>query len=173
MEARLDSGPVTRFEASESIERPAAEVFDFLADARNEPAWLSQEPDAPLRTELSVEMISGEPGRPGATHRRTRTRGERREEVEYRLTEAERPGLLRWERLTGHGSGARTFRLEEQGGATRLTLVEEYEPQGPFDRLLSKIVLRPTTGKLAVRGELARIKSALEGDPERVDPPPA
>ncbi len=170
MATELDSGTMTRFQASESIERPAEEVFDFLADPRNEPAWLSQEPDAPLRSELSVELLSGEPGRPGSTHRRTRSRGNRSEEVEYRLAEAEPPRLLRYERLTGKGRGGRTFELEAEGDATRLTLVEEYDPTGPFDRLLSKLVLRPTTGRLACEGELARIKTALEGGSERVEP---
>ena len=161
---------MTRFEASESIERPAEEVYAFLADPRNEPAWLSQEQDAPLRAELSVEMLAGEPGRPGATHRRVSTRGGRREEVEYRLAEAERPRLLRYERLSGKGSTDRTFSMEGEDGATRLTLAQEYTPRGPLDRLVSKIVLRPTTGRLACEGELHRIKAALEDDPARIEP---
>ena len=162
---------MARFEASTSIERPVEEVYAFLADARNEPAWLSQEADAPLRSELSVELVSGAPGTPGAVHRRVSTRGRHREVVEYRLAEAERPRLLRFERITGKGSTDRTFLSEDVGGATRLTLVQEYTARGPLDRLVSRILLRPGTGRLASEGELARIKSALE---ERSgDAPPA
>jgi carbon monoxide dehydrogenase subunit G len=101
------------------VQRPAEEVFDFLADVRNEERW-----------NPNVVRIEGAPARPlavGDTFEGVYRRGGR---MRFELVEAVRP-----ERLLFRGGGRQmglvaTLQLEPVGGATRVRMRGEMEPRG-------------------------------------------
>lgn len=74
---------------------PAAKVFDFLVDSRNDPLWCPMAGD--------VELVEGEPG-VGAVYRYQQGQGPGRPTITnwMRTVEAERPHRLVWD---GAGRG--------------------------------------------------------------------
>jgi carbon monoxide dehydrogenase subunit G len=106
------------------VERPAGEVFDFLADVRNEERWnpnvvrIERAPDGPLAV--------------GETFAGVYRRGGR---MRFELVEAVRP-----RRLVFRGGGRQlalvaTLELEPVGAATRVRMRGEMDPRGPLKLL--------------------------------------
>jgi carbon monoxide dehydrogenase subunit G len=106
---------------------PPEEVFDFLADLRNEQLW---HPDVD-----EVELESGGPVEKGATFR---ARYRRLGTVELELLELERPRRL-VVRATGATRAVYETRLEAVGEGTKLVTVADAQLRGPA-RLLWPIL---------------------------------
>src|SRR5437868_2065493 len=103
------------------IDKPAEEVFDFLADMRNEPSWLPGAAD--------VRLTSADPVGPGSTFEGTYARAGT---VRCRIADHERPG-----RLTIHGEAKGmtfddTIVLTSTGTGTTLVAVMHTSPKGLF-----------------------------------------
>lgn len=112
------------------VDRPAEEVFDFLADVRNEERW---NPNA-----LRIEASEG-PVTVGDTFEGVYRRGGR---MRFELVEAIRPN-----RLVFRGGGRQmrlvaTLELESAGSATRVRMRGEMEPRGPL-KLLAPLLRKP------------------------------
>jgi carbon monoxide dehydrogenase subunit G len=113
------------------VDRPAEEVFDFLADVRNEERWnpnvvrIESESAGPLSVGDSFEGVYRQGGR-----------------MRFELVEAIRPSSLVF-----HGGGRQmtlvaTLGLERAGSATCVRMKGQMEPRGPL-RLLAPLMRKP------------------------------
>ncbi len=117
------------------------EVFDFLADLRNEPLW---HPDAE-----AVELESDGPIGPGTTFR---VRYRRLGDVDLEVVEYERPWRLVF-RATGATKAVYETRLEARDGGTHLVTVADAQPRG-LGRLLLPLLRRRIQKDFQRRGQL-------------------
>jgi carbon monoxide dehydrogenase subunit G len=117
-------------EVQARLDQPLEEVFDFLVDFRNEPAW---NPEC-----LSVEKTSDGPIAAGTTFE-GRMKGVGK--VDVKVVEFER---LRHCATQSRGRGmdaAFDYRFEPNGGATVVTVAAQVRPRGPL-RLLEPVLGR-------------------------------
>ena len=117
------------------------EVFDFLADLRNELLW---HPDAE-----QVSLETGEPVGPGSTFR---VHYHRLGDVEIELVTYERP----WRLVFGASGATKAVyetRLEAREGGTHLVTIADAHPRGP-GRLLLPLLRRRIQKDFQRRGEL-------------------
>lgn len=132
------------------IARPVAEVFAFVSDPGNLPAW-----------QPSVAEVRREPGEPAAGSRFTEVRqfmGKRFEStVEIAELEPQRVFTIR----VVDGPVPVTIRhgFEESDGGTRLTLSGRAEPRGAM-RFAAAAMTRAADHE--AKGNLARLKALLE-----------
>jgi Polyketide cyclase / dehydrase and lipid transport len=127
------------FHNTVTIARPTDEVFAFLADFSNIPAWNY----AITRT---VQTSPG-PARVGATYRQTRTIP-RSSEESFEVTDFASPSRLAVKGMIGPFNASSSYLLEPTADGTRLTNHVELEP--------SSALLRPL-GPLAVPGVKAAV----------------
>ena len=120
------------FTAQATIARPPEEVFDLMADARNEPHWNSKV----TRSTLD----SGEPVGPGSRF----TTVNRGRPYAATITTYERPTRLVFD-VTGSGMDiTATFRLSPEGAGTRLESAFDFRPKG-----LMKVMYPALKGAIA------------------------
>ena len=144
---RLDQ---VRFENTVVIERPAAEVFAFLADLENVPRW--------NYAIESTRKISEGPVGVGTTYRQTRTIPSRSEEsLEVTDLEPDRRFAVRGDLGPFHGT--LTYQLEPAGEATRLVNTADLEARG-----VMKLAAPLAGGRVrdAVAANLLELKRFLE-----------
>ncbi len=136
------------------IDRPAEEVFDFVCDERNEPAYNPQM--------LSVEKVSDGPIGSGTRFRAVMKSGRRTLPMDLELTTYARPA-----RLGSHSSFAGVavdgeLAFEPQGEATLLHWTWDVAPGGAL-RLFSPLVA--WMGRRQERRIWAELKRVLERRP--------
>jgi hypothetical protein len=126
------------------IERPVEEVFDFVADQRNEPIYNP-------RMQQSEKITDGPIG-VGTQFRATARSGRRGVEMLIEVTEFQRPSRF----------GARTTMssFDPVDGATRMTWSWRVSPRGPL-RLLGPLVAR--IGRRQERAIWTGLKAQMEG----------
>jgi len=141
-----------RVERDVEIDRPIEQVFDYVADARNDPRWCPKV--------LSCDQIEGDG--PGAAARyRARHRPSRLKpgaELEIQVTAYERPRRLRWREEDEDGVFDVTYELEPTAEGTRFTQRSE------IDWKLSRL-LRPMAARMVPRHvdeQLSELKRVLE-----------
>jgi carbon monoxide dehydrogenase subunit G len=132
------------------VERPADEVFDFLADVRNEERW---NPNV-----LRIESEADGPLTVGGTFEGVYRRGGG---MRFELVEAVRPS-----RLVFRGGGRQmtlvgTLELEQAGLATRVRMKGEMEPRGLM-KLLAPLMRKPMDRQYATVAETFRQVAAME-----------
>jgi uncharacterized protein YndB with AHSA1/START domain len=141
-------------EADITVQRPPAEVFDYLAHAEHLPeyvtdfAWVRQE-------------AGGEPG-PGTRYSYKMARG--RASGTFDWTEFDRPSRLAWKgppAKAGPGTmePAGWWELQEEGTGTRVKLVMEPTAGGLF-KLIAPLMARGMRG--GNTKALERLKARLE-----------
>jgi hypothetical protein len=133
------------------IERPIEEVFDFVADQRNEPIYNPRM--------LQSEKITDGPIGVGTRFRATARSGRRTVEMLIEVTGFQRPGRLgsRTTMPSVDVDGGLTF--EPAAGATRMSWSWEVSPSGPL-RLLGPLVAR--LGRHQERAIWTGLKAYLE-----------
>ena len=132
------------------IERPRHEVFAFVADPENVPAWN-------YAIEETTKTSDG-PVRVGTTFRQTRSIPRRSEEtLEVTELEPDRRFEIRGE--LGPFVGSLSYELEDLGGQTRLTNTAVLEGRG-----LMKVAGAMAAGRVreAVAANLVTLKELLE-----------
>lgn len=138
----------TRFE----IERPAGEVFAFVADQTNAPRW--QDGLAEVR-----RVTSGPIG-VGAEHVFVRRFAGRRIESRNRLTRFEPGCFVEFEIPEGWLTGTASYRVDPvAGGRSRLTSRMDFRIRGPLklvSPLLARLLARDS------RTDETRLKALLE-----------
>jgi uncharacterized protein YndB with AHSA1/START domain len=132
------------------ISAPAEKVFDYLADARNEPEWL---PGA----ERVEKVGDGEVGLG------TRFKGvyARAGSVDLELVEFERPHRLTFRAGSRIVSFDDAVTLEERDGETTLRARMEARPRGPM-RVVAPVMAR--TMRRQFEENWKHLKAALERD---------
>jgi len=133
------------------INRPVDEVFDFLADGRNEPQYNPHM----LRAE---QTSTGHIGRGTQFRTEVTTRG-RSMEMVYEITAYERPQRLAGRTIKGPIDVQSTETFDSVPGGTHFRWVMELESRGIF-KLMSPLVARMMGRNLDTL--LANIKRLLE-----------
>jgi hypothetical protein len=141
------------------VTRPVAEVFDFLADIRNELAWNPRV--------IQLEKTSSGPIAAGTTfHGRYTGLGS----LETELTDYEWPGRLGFRSSGPRMRLAGTFTLTATQHGTSVVLVADLRPRGIF-KLLEPLMAPMLKQQNAAAA--ARLKQALEHPgtrPARAEP---
>lgn len=140
------------FQNTITIARPADEVFAFLADFGNIPAWNY----AIART---VPTSPG-PVRVGATYRQTRTIP-RRSEESFEVTDFAPPSRLAVHGQIGPFTASSGYLLEPAADGTLLTNTVELEPSSALLRPIGPLAVPGV--KAAVARNLGTLKQLLEG----------
>ena len=138
------------------INRPIDEVFDFVADERNEPEY---NPEMTL-----AEMVTAGPIGVGSKFHCVMT-GARAADMTIEYTEFDRPRRLRSTTHISNMDINGTLLFEPQGQSTKMKWLWNIEPRG-FLKLLGPIVRR-----MGERQELANwtgLKKVMESQPEAV-----
>jgi uncharacterized protein YndB with AHSA1/START domain len=136
------------------INRPVEEVFDFLADGRNEPQYNPHM----LRAEQTSTGTNG----PGAQFRTEVTNNGRSMEMIYEITAYERPRRLAGHTIKGSIAVQSTETFDSVPGGTHFRWVMELELHGLL-KLISPLVARMMGRNLDTL--LANIKRLLEAEP--------
>jgi uncharacterized protein YndB with AHSA1/START domain len=140
---------VIRFAFSIDIDRPAAEVFDYLTDAERLPEWQSGV--------LEAHWL-GEPAE-GTHVREVRRFLGRRLEIEQEVTAYEPGRRFGLRSVAGPFPLSADMTLAAEGEGTTLTFAGEAEPGG-FFKLAETIVRR--TAERQIRGDFETLKDILE-----------
>jgi hypothetical protein len=141
------------FENTITIQRPAEQVFAFLADFENIPKW----------NYAIEETRKASPGPVGAgtTYRQTRT-VPRRSQERFEVTVFEPVTRLAVRGQVGPFDASISYLLEPVAGATRLINKVALEPPQAVLRLVAPLAIRVV--KAAVSQNLAKLKLILDGD---------
>jgi uncharacterized protein YndB with AHSA1/START domain len=148
-------GEALTVERSIRLARPAVEVFDFIADARNDPQWCPK-----VR---SVELVSPTAGLDASyavVHKPVPGRPERK--MEMTCTAFERPTSLAWREDDGTDLFLVTYTIEELGDRSRLT--QRSEAQLGSSRLMRPVYRRGISRD--VSKQLDALKKLLEAKPD-------
>jgi uncharacterized protein YndB with AHSA1/START domain len=139
------------FENTVTIHRPAEEVFAFLADFENIPAWN-------YAIEQTSKASAGLVG-VGTRYRQTRSVPGRSTE-EFEVTVFQPASRLAIHGQIGPFQATISYVLEAAAGATRLVNTVELDPSQARLRLLAPVVTPRI--KAAVAQNLAKLKLVLE-----------
>ena len=139
------------FQNTVTIARPTDEVFAFLADFGNIPAWNY----AITRT---VQTSPG-PAGVGATYRQTRTIPRHTEEA-FEITHLAPPSRLAIKGQIGPFLATNSYLLQPTTGGTRLTNNVELEPSSALLRPIGPLAVPRV--KAAVARNLRTLKQLLE-----------
>ena len=144
--------PAARHEVT--IQRPPSDVFAFIADGLNGPAW---RPGI-----LDVEHVSGTGL--GATYRQgVKGPGGRRVAADYRVTAYEPDSRLAFEAIAGPVRPTGEYRLEGVDGGTHLSFSLEAALGGLKGLLLGRAVQSTMDAEVLAT---ERLKELLERGPE-------
>jgi uncharacterized membrane protein len=134
-----------------TIDRPATEVYAFLADGLNNPAW--------RRGVQSIALRSGSAGETGAVYGQTLT-GPRGRPVQgdYRITTAEPGRALAFQVIAGPARPEGQYLLTEADGRTTVRFVLDLKPSGLI-KVLDGLITRTMQAEVA---QLEDLKTAIE-----------
>jgi uncharacterized protein YndB with AHSA1/START domain len=114
------------------VDRPISEVFAFLADGMNEPAWRPGVTDVSHVAETGTEV--------GATFKQTmKGPGGRSIPGDYRITRYDQPTRLDFEVIAGPARPIGRFDLRETAGGSEVTFTLDVEPRGLMVLMTSMI----------------------------------
>jgi hypothetical protein len=144
---------MSRFEATETIERPSDEVWAYASDILRHPDWMSV---------VDAEVLQGDGTEVGARGRERVVLGPIKCDISFEVAAAEPGRLLLWRALED-----RRFHVWEVGleleslgsRTTRATYHGELRMRGRW-RILSPLVA--IEGPAGVRKELRLLKDAVE-----------
>jgi uncharacterized protein YndB with AHSA1/START domain len=149
--SRRRHGEALTIERSVRLARPAVEVFDFVADARNDPQWCSK-----VRSVELVSTTAGEGAEYAVVHKPVPGRPAR--SMKMTCTAFERPRAISWRQDDGTDVFLVTYTLEELGDRSRLT--QRSEAELGSSRLLRPLYRRGIGRDMAK--QLEALKKLLE-----------
>jgi uncharacterized protein YndB with AHSA1/START domain len=137
-----------RIERATQIAQPRDRVWEFIADARNDPGWCGKVD--------SVEQLAGDGPGPGARYRVLHRPKPLRGPVELvmEVVEFDPPRRLRWREEDNDAVFDVVYDLAQRGDGTRLTQIDQIDWKIP--RLLVPV------GRFMVRRDLERQLAALK-----------
>ncbi|HEX9624303.1 MAG TPA: SRPBCC family protein [Streptosporangiaceae bacterium] len=135
-----------------TVNRPAKEVFDYLADGTHNAEWRSGV--------LEIKRTSATDG-PGSTYRQVLSGpGGRRIDGDYRVTVFEPPRRLEFEVTAGPARPTGVFELTASGDeATVVRFALDLKPAGLM-KLMTPMITKQMRTEVT---QLDRLKSVLEG----------
>ncbi len=134
-----------------TIDRPATEVYAFLADGLNNPAW--------RRTVQSIALKSGIPGESGAVYSQTLT-GPRGKSIQgdYRITTADPGRSLAFQVIAGPARPEGQYLLAESDGRTTVRFILDLKPSGLM-KVLDGLIAKTMRSEVS---QLQELKKVLE-----------
>lgn len=143
---------------SVEIDRPRAEVFEFIRDPGNDPQWCP--------TVSESEQVEGEGPVPGAVYHQVHKPGPAKPtQLEVELLEVDAPHHLRLRSTDELGMFDVRYELEElPGNRTRLTQVDDTDFQG-FAKLLQPVMFFAINS--GIKKQFGQLKQLLEGSAAR------
>ncbi|MHC6228685.1 SRPBCC family protein [Arthrobacter sp. MMS24-T111] len=133
------------------IDRPAGEVYDFLADGLNNTAW--------REGVKSISLREGGAGEVGAVYNQTLSGPKGRPiQGDYRITAAQPGHLLAFEVVAGPARPTGTYTLAGDSGRTTVTFILEAKLPLLL-RVLDSMVTRTMESEVA---QLSKLKQVLE-----------
>jgi len=147
---------MTFIEGEITIARPAAAVFDFAADQRNEPRYNPRM--------VRAEKVTGGPVRKGTVFRSAVRAAGRPTEMRSKLTGYHRPGWLASRTTMAQADIAGTLTFAPVPGGTRMRWAWVVRPKGA-SRLLTPVISR--IGRRQERAIWTGMKRYLEAHPQR------
>jgi uncharacterized protein YndB with AHSA1/START domain len=138
-------------EASNTVEinRPASEVFEFLADGTNDPRWRAGVTDVKLRSGSGQGAVY-EQGVKGPFGRRV--------PADYEVTSYEPHRRLAFRAIAGPVRPEGAFELDPAGAGTRVTFTLRCTPRG-LAKLMTPMVAKTMRSEVA---QLDRLREVLE-----------
>ncbi|HKU31312.1 SRPBCC family protein [Arthrobacter sp. NyZ413] len=134
-----------------TINRPARDVYAFLADGLNNKLWRPGVQE--------VALASGEAGTKGAVYSQTMTGpGGRSIAGDYEITVAEPEKLIEFHVIAGPARPTGTFTLNENDGTTTLRFALDLQPKGLM-KLMGSMIAKTMESEV---GQLGTLKSVLE-----------
>ncbi|GAC1369894.1 MAG: hypothetical protein NVSMB43_04870 [Pseudarthrobacter sp.] len=134
-----------------TISRSPEDVYVFLADGLNNPAW---RPGV-----QSISLKSGEPGAVGTIYSQTLTGpGGRPIEGDYEITTAEPGRLLAFQVVAGPARPAGAYHLSQASGGTKVRFTLDLQPKGLM-KVLGPMIERTMEKEVS---QLAGLKAVLE-----------
>jgi uncharacterized membrane protein len=106
-----------------TIDRPVAEVYQFLADGLNNPKWRS--------AVIGISLASGSAGAVGAIYKQT-LKGPFGSKVDgdYRITKATPNSRIEFEVITGPARPLGTFDVEPASSGAKVRFSLSFQPTG-------------------------------------------
>lgn len=137
-----------------TIDRPRAEVFDFLVDGRNRPTW---------DTSVVFEELTspGPVGVGSSIHSRLRAMG-RESDFHWRVTRFDTPSRMATVSTSGPVDTSLLLEFETRDAATVVRATIDVRPSGLM-RLVEPVIAENVRSTLVAA--LARAKLLLEGAP--------
>jgi uncharacterized membrane protein len=134
-----------------TIDRPATEVYDFLADGLNITKW---RPGV-----RSIGLASGVPGTVGAVYSQTLA-GPRGRPIQgdYRITAADRGQVLGFQVIAGPARPEGSYLLTETQGRTTVRFILDLKPAGLM-KVLDGLITRTMQAEVA---QLSNLKAVIE-----------
>ena len=142
---------MTTITQSVTVERPVAEVWDFISNFENTTRW--------SRGVLAARRTSGGPLRAGSTLQTVVKAFGRRRTADYLVTEYEPNHAFAFEVTAGPMASRARYSVEPAGAGTRLTASGEAAATGLY-KLLAPILVRIL--KRHSEDDLANVKRILE-----------
>jgi uncharacterized protein YndB with AHSA1/START domain len=146
---------------SVTIDRPIAEVFDFIADPTNDPRWCPSVKE--------IEQIAGNGSGPGTRYRMHHTPGGRDYDASVEITASNPPNSLKW-LMTDKGHTLRgTYELEAVDGKTRVTQTSEITFEGWLripGLFMKRVIAREVQKELGK--QFTNLKQILESEEQHV-----
>lgn len=142
------------------IQRPASEVFDFVADMTNAPSWQSG-----LH---SVKRLPPGPVRVGSEHVFERRFAGRTLKSQNRITVLQRPSRIAFEIPEGWISGRAAYEVTPIEGGSRVRCRMEFRARG-LGRVVEPLLERALSRDS--RRDDQRLKAVLEGRPATTTAP--
>lgn len=96
-----------------NIARPVEDVYDFVIDSNNDPAWCDRV--------LHSELVSGTAGQPGARYQQVQKPGPVGKNLDVRLLEADLPKRVQLRASASAATFDVEYQLEQTPEGTRLT----------------------------------------------------
>jgi uncharacterized membrane protein len=146
---------MTRIERSIVIDRPVAEVFEFIHDLSNDALWQT--------TLVESKPLAEGPLRVGMKVRETRRFLGKRVEITREITEYEPPQRSAFDTISGPVPMSGEYNLETLNGSTKLTAIGELDAHG-FFKLAEPVFARMATREL--ESSLGHLKDLLEAAEE-------
>jgi uncharacterized protein YndB with AHSA1/START domain len=144
-----------RFGATVTIDRPAGEVFAFLADGENDRKFSERI--------VEIEKTTDGPPGVGTVYASTAKDGGIKAKHEFELTEFEPNSRIRWKeisRTTPLIVTAGGYDLAPSNGGTELSVFNELEARNLFGRLIIGLALR--SARKGAGDFAASIRRAIE-----------
>jgi uncharacterized membrane protein len=133
------------------INCPSTTVYAFLLDGMNNPRWRP--------TVVDIQRVAGTPEGVGASFiQGLKGPGGRRIDGDYEIIEAEPNTLIRFKVIAGPARPIGVYRLQDDGGATRVTFTLDYTPTG-LARIMDPLIARTMRAEV---GMLSNLKPYLE-----------